>query len=61
MSEESEEFDVEKIVGKRVKNNQTEYLIKWLGYSDSYNTWEPLDNLDNIKDMVQEFEKQNTI
>ena len=27
------------------KLKRTEYLLKWLGYSDRYNTWEPEENI----------------
>lgn len=35
---------------------QTEYLLKWKDYDDSDNTWEPEENLIDIK-MVKAFEK----
>lgn len=48
-------FEVEKIVNKRRKKNKTEYLVKWVGFSESQNTWEPLRNLKNVLDIVEEF------
>jgi hypothetical protein len=42
-------FEVESILGKKTENlngrDLTLYYIKWLGYDDSYNTWEPVTNL----------------
>ena len=32
--------------------------VKWLGYPDSENTWEPLSKLDNAKNLVSEFERR---
>ena len=37
-------------------NGQISYLIKWKGYEDIDNTWEPNDNL-FCSDLIQEFEK----
>jgi hypothetical protein len=33
------EYEVEKIVGKRVSRNKTQYLVKWKSYSDFENMW----------------------
>jgi len=56
--EEEEEFIVEKILKKRRKangNGKYEYLLKWQGYDDSHNTWEPKENMD-CEEMLEEFE-----
>lgn len=32
-------FIVEKVIKKRTRNGKTQYFVKWLGYSDSFNSW----------------------
>merc|ERR1711994_793702 len=52
-------YSVEKIVDKRKgKNGTTEYLVKWKGYSEKQNTWEPVKNI-KYKDMIESFEKEH--
>lgn len=51
-----EAYEVEKIVNKRVVGNRTEYLVKWQGWSEKDNTWEPLKNL-NCAKLIEDFNK----
>ncbi len=53
-----EEYEIEKILEKRIVKNKIEYLIKWKDYPESDNTWEPIENMDNAKRMISEFEKK---
>ena len=52
-------YKVEKILSTRIKRNGKrkvqEFLIKWLGYDDSHNSWEPRQNL--TEDLLKDYPK----
>ena len=58
-SNEDSEYEIEKIVGKRIsKKGIIEYKIKWLGYDESQSSWEPLSNLNHAKEAIKDYEKK---
>lgn len=53
-------YIVDKIIDKKKEKNKIFYLIKWKGYNDSHNTWEPKTNLIvDTPDLIKEYEKNN--
>jgi len=49
-------YTVENVLKKQKRGNKIYYLIKWKGYSNKKNTWEPSENVEQL-DLVKLFEK----
>ena len=50
------EYEIDKIVGKRIIKGIVEYKVKWLGYDETQSTWEPIKHLINAKEAINEYE-----
>jgi len=53
-----EEFKVEKILNKRTVRGKEKFLVRWKGYTAEEDTWENKENLENAKELVEEFERE---
>jgi len=54
-----EEFEIEKILNKRTVRGKEKFLVRWKGYMAGEDTWENRENLENAKELVEEFEKEH--
>lgn len=57
MEGEYELYNVEKIIDRRFspKRKKTFYLIKWEGYTEDDNSWEPEENLETVTHILARF------
>ncbi|KAL3284715.1 hypothetical protein HHI36_018863 [Cryptolaemus montrouzieri] len=56
--DENENFEVVRILDVHFKRDgKREFLVSWKGFSNSYDSWEPEENMD-CKDMIQRFLKR---
>jgi hypothetical protein len=52
------EWEVEQIVGARKQCNQLQYLVRWKGFSEAHDSWEPLAHI-NADQLIKEFYHAN--
>jgi hypothetical protein len=52
------EYEVEKILDCQIVRGKPKYLVKWKGYTDTENTWEPETHFKNLE-MIRQFHRQN--
>ena len=52
-----DEWEVEKIIKHRGIGRSTRYLVKWLGYPESENTWEPATHLTNCQQLLYQYQQ----
>lgn len=51
-------YEVEAIRKKRICKGEPQYLIKWRGWPESANTWEPIEHLQTCPDVVEAYEER---
>merc|ERR1719369_101543 len=57
VTDEDSEFEVERIVDKRIVDGNTEYLVKWKGWDNEKDkTWEPEENLVGSEKLIRKYE-----
>lgn len=54
------EYEVERVIDSRIdKKGKREYKVKWTGWADEFNTWEPEVHLNNSFDLITDFDLAN--
>lgn len=56
---EEEEYEVEKIIGKKINKGNLYYRVKWKNYPISESTWEPMENLTNARKSIVDYESSH--
>lgn len=54
-------YEVEEIKGRRIVAGKREYLVKWKGFRETENTWEPLTNLDACSKMIKKYDQDHPL
>jgi hypothetical protein len=56
--EGEEEYEVDKITDSRIFRRQLQYQVKWKGYEEGSDSWEPAANLTHAKRKIADFHKK---
>lgn len=56
-TEDEDEYVVERIVSKRVRDGRIQYRVKWLGYSNRENTCHDVCHLSKCTDLIGQYER----
>jgi hypothetical protein len=51
-------YIVERIVDRKKFKGKVKYLVKWEGYPEDQNTWEPIENLNGVRDLLTIFDQE---
>ena len=55
-----EQWEVERILDRRILRNKMHYLVQWRGFPAEHNSWEPVDNLAGASQLIEEFDGART-
>lgn len=51
-----EEHEVEKVLDVEGRGKRRRYLVRWKGWDEAYDSWEPVDALANAQQLIADFE-----
>jgi histone-lysine N-methyltransferase SUV39H len=54
------EYEVEKVIQAKKIEGRQHYYVKWRGWPDKYNTWEPVENLIHSQEALLEYFQNET-
>jgi hypothetical protein len=57
--DDSDEWEVEKILDSKRRYRRLHYLVQWAGYNYIRTSWEPAENLKNAPELVAKFHKEH--
>lgn len=65
--DENDGYEVESIIDKKIVRRgrskkgkaQVQYLVRWAGYTNRSDTWEPIGNLENAQDAINDYEREH--
>ena len=55
--DDEKEWEIEKVLDKRTRKGETEYLIGWKDCPPYEASWEPMEHLENVKKAIMDFER----
>jgi len=57
--DDSDEWEVDRILNAKWRYRKLHYLVQWAGYSYVWTSWEPAENLGNAQELVDEFHREH--
>ena len=57
--DDEEQWEVEEVLARRRRQGVVQYKVKWQGFGDEYNEWIPVGDMDNVKELREDFESRS--
>ena len=58
-TDEADLYTIEAIIGKKDSGKKLQYLVKWKGYGHEHNAWYDVADLEDVPNLIQEYEARH--
>jgi chromobox protein 5 len=59
--DDEQQWNVERILDENRKRGKSKFLVRWEGWTPEHDSWEPEENLDGCRELIEEYRAERRV